>query len=195
METTSTRIYRIAAICAIAAPIILLGIDIMMYTLGWHFEWSIGMWIAFVLFVPAVIGYAVYLVSRGSKLAYFGGASAFVGAMAGASMQVLFRVHAVLTEQGNVQTVDQLKNTFKLVASTQMVGLFWPLGLILLAISTLIVDRGKWMIAAALAAAAVFFPIGRIAGSSASVIISGILLLIGFGLISRVLAATERTLQ
>jgi hypothetical protein len=193
MYNTSSGFLRIAGVCSIAAPILLLGSDIFHLLLGHDFEWTIGMWAAMVLFVPAVIGFAWSLAASGSRLAYLGGALAFFGAMAGASMQVLFRVHAVLAEQGAAQTVEQLRGTFKLVASTQMIGLAWPIGLLLLCVSLLMVNSSRWMTALLLAGGAIFFPIGRIAGSDTAVIISGILFVGAFGLIGRQMFSDSET--
>jgi hypothetical protein len=143
------------------------------------------MWLAFALFIPAVLGVAYYLAASGSRLAYIGGALSFFGAMAGASMQVLFRTHAVLAEQGFENVNQQLRGTFKLVASTQMIGLTWPLGLLTLSAALFASDRSKWLISLALAAGAIAFPIGRIASVQPAVILSGVFFVIAFGLLGK----------
>ena len=137
------------------------------------------------LLIPAVIGLTFMLARHGSTLAYVGGCFAFFGALAGASMQVLFRVYAVLYEQGNEAAAEQLKSTFKLVASTQMIGLTWPLGLLMLTIACLTTRVFHLAVPAALAIGAVAFPIGRIAGSHAAVLVSGIAFVIAFWLIGK----------
>lgn len=154
-----------------------------MITAGLMFEWTIALWLAFVLFVPAIFGLTFILFNNGSRLTLVGGMSAFVGAMAGASMQVLFRVYAVLGERGAEQTMEQLRGTFKLIATTQMIGLFFPIGLILLSISIYRSKIFNSLTAFLLAAGAVFFPVGRIGGFAAAVIGSGVLLLAAFGLV------------
>ncbi len=183
MESTLSTFLRIGGGCAIAAPIVILGGDIFRALTGLDFIWTLAFWSGFVLFVPGLIGFTYVLAAAGSRLAYAGGALAVFGAIAGASMQVLFRVYAVLNEQGSTQTVDQLGQTFKLVASTQMIGITFPIGLILLAISLLIIDRTKWLHALLLTIGAVAFPIGRIGGFTAAVMISGIFLTAAFSFI------------
>ena len=183
MPNAESRFLAIAGTCAIVAPILLLAIDIFHIMTNRDFVWTIGMWLAFALFVPAVIGFAYSLSVRGSRLSYVGGILAFFGAMAGASMQVLFRTHAVLAEQGSLETVDKLRATFKLVASTQMIGLTWPLGLLTLSAALLVTDKSKWHISLVLAVGAILFPIGRIAFVQPAVILSGVMFVIAFGMI------------
>jgi len=194
MSETTQQFLKIAGVCGVIGTIMLLAGDLMLMTTGRMFEWSIGLWLALLLMIPAALGFTYHLVSRGSRLAYAGGAFAFFGLMAAASMQVLFRVHAVLTEQGSTAVVGQLRGTFKLVASTQMIGIAWPIGLLILAIANLMVDRSKWIISAMFAIGAVAFPIGRIAGSTAGVVISGVVFVIAFGLIAKLLMFRETPL-
>ena len=185
MLNTTSKFSTIAGACAVFAPVVLLCSDIYRLSTNRDFEWSIGLWLAFVLFVPAVFGFTYQLVAAGSRLALVGGGLAFFGAMAGASMQVLFRTYAVLAEQGAHGAIDQLRSTFKLIASTQMIGLTWPIGLITLAAALLLTDRKRWMTSLLLAAGAIAFPIGRIAGSQAAIILSGIFFMGAFGLIGQ----------
>ena len=191
MNETTSQFLRIAGVCGVVGTILLLAIDLFLMTTGRMFEWTIGMWLAFLLIIPAVLGFTYYLASRGSRLAYVAGAFAFFGCMAGASMQVLFRTHDVLLEQGSTTVVEQLRGTLKLVASTQMIGLTWPVGLILLAIANLMVDRSRWLISVLFGIGAVAFPIGRIAGSTAGVLISGAVFVAAFYLIARLLIRKE----
>jgi len=90
MNETTSQFLKIAGVCGIVGTILLLAIDVVLITTGRMFEWSIGMWLAFLLMIPAVLGFTYYLASRGSRLAYVAGGFAFFGLMAGASMQVLF---------------------------------------------------------------------------------------------------------
>lgn len=185
---------KIAAICAFIAPVLIAGIDSFVLITNARFAWTIGMYLAFVFFVPAVIGFTYMLVSEGSRVAIFGGALAFWGAMAGASMQAMFRTHAVMEEQGMHAAVEQLRSTLKLVLSTQSIGLGWPLGLILLAVSYYTLRR-TILLPLLLAAAAVLFPIGRIAGSEFAVIASGALFVPVFWMIGKQLHALANNLE
>ena len=183
MNNTRHLFIKIAAVCAILAPLILLAGDLLLVIGERRFEWTIVLWLSFVLFVPAIFGLTYVAFGRGNKLALVGGASAFFGAMAGASMQVLFRVYAVLEEAGNGQAIELLQKTLKLIAATQMIGIFFPIGLILLSISIYSNRIFNRLIPLLLALGAILFPIGRIGGSLVAVIGSGMVLIAAFGLI------------
>lgn len=183
MNNINHQFIRIAAVCAILAPLILLAGDLVLIIGGRRFEWSLVLWLSFVMFVPAIFGLTYVAFERGNKLALIGGASAFFGAMAGASMQVLFRVYAVLEEVGDKQTVELLQKTMKLIATTQMIGIFFPIGLILLSISIYSNRIFNRVIPVLLAVGAILFPIGRIGGFAIAVTGSGIFLIAAFGLI------------
>ena len=183
MNNLNHPFIKIAGVCSILAPIVLLGGDLLMFTGGLMFEWTIALWLAFALFIPAVFGLTFILFERGSRLAMVGGISTFIGLMAGAGMQALFRVYAVLIERGEQQTIELLRGTFKLVAATQMIGLFFPVGLLLLAVSLFRTKIFNPALPFLFVLAAIAFPVGRIAGVAAAVIASGILLLAAFALI------------
>jgi len=126
--TDTTRMFiRIAGICSIIAPLVMLAADLLQIG-GLRFEFTIVSWLTFVFFVPAIFGLTYLIAGYGSRLALLGGASAFFGAMAGASMQVLFRVWAVLAAKDSPQTIELLRGSGKLIATTQMIGIFFPLG-------------------------------------------------------------------
>lgn len=186
---------QISGVCSILAPLVLIVADLLMIAFNLMFEWTIVLWLAFVLFVPAILGLSVVLFNGGSrKLALLGGASAFFGAMAGASMQVLFRVYAVLGERGAEQAAELLRGTFKLIATTQMIGLFFPIGLILLAVGIYPSRIFNPAISFLLIAGAVLFPVGRIGGFAAAVLASGVFLLAAFGLIGWHILTKDRAL-
>jgi hypothetical protein len=183
MSNNNHQFIRIAGISAILAPLMLLAGDLLLVVGGRRFEWTVALWLAFVLFVPAIFGLTYFAVANGDRMALAGGASAFFGAIAGASMQILFRVYVVLEEAAATQAVELLRSTFKLIATTQMIGIFFPIGLILLSISLYRSRAVKPILAALLAAGAVLFPIGRIGGFAWAFIGSDILLTAAFGLI------------
>lgn len=175
---------KIAGAFSLLAPLTMLAADLLLTATALAFEWSIVLWLAFVFFVPAIIGLAFILHENGNpRLALAGGALAFFGAMAGASMQVLFRVYAVLNEHGAAQSVELLRGTFKLIAATQMIGLAFPIGLILLAVGIYRTQIFNPATAFLLAAGAALFPVGRIGGFTFAILGSGVVLLAAFGLI------------
>lgn len=190
MNNTKHSFIRIAGICSILAPLVLLIGDAMLLLANLRFEWTIALWLSFVLFVPALFGLTYLAAGSGSRLALVGGASAFFGCMAGASMQVLFRVWAVLNEFGSPQTVDLLRSSRKLIATTQMIGIFFPIGLLILAASLYRRHIVSPIVPLSLAIGAILFPMGRIAGLLVGLIGSDLLLIAAFGMIgSRLLSA------
>lgn len=184
MANALSLMLKLAAVCAFLGPLVLFGSDLLFGSvMAISFVWTIGLWIAFMLMIPAVIGITYILAASGSRLGVIGGFIAFIGLVAGASMQVLFRVYSVLNEQGSTATIDQLRSTFKLVASTQMIGLNWPLGLILLSIACVTTRAVHIAVPILLVIGAIAFPIGRIAGSTAGVLISGAAFIVAFGIV------------
>jgi hypothetical protein len=192
----SNRLFlKIAGVCAILAPLTMLAADLLNFG-GLKFEFTLVMWLAFVFFVPSIFGMTYLAASRGSRLAIFGGASAFFGAMAGASMQVLFRVYAVLEEKNAMQPIELLQNTFKLIATTQMIGITYPLGLIILAFCLFRTRVVAPIVAILLALGALMFPVGRIGGFWWAVLGSDVLLLAAFGLIGlRMISIADDSLE
>ena len=192
MDNTGHPYISIAGICSLLAPLVLLIGDAMLLIGALRFEWTIALWVSFVLFVPATFGLTYLAASQGSRLALVGGASAFIGCMAGASMQVLFRVWAVLNEAGSPQTVDLLRSSRKLIVSTQMIGIFFPIGLLILAASLYRRHLVSPVAPLSLAIGAILFPMGRIAGLLVGLIGGDLLLIVAFVLIgSRLLSAKE----
>lgn len=183
MNSINHPFIRIAAVCAILAPLVLLAGDLLLIIGERRFEWTLVLWLSFVLFVPAIFGLTYVAYDSGNKLALIGGASAFFGAMAGAGMQVLFRVYAVLDGTGAGQATELLQKTMKLIATTQMIGIFFPIGLILLSISLYKNHIFNRLIQLLLILGAILFPIGRIGGFAIAVIGSGMFLTAAFGLI------------
>jgi hypothetical protein len=182
----------IAGICSMLAPLVLLIGDAVLLIGNLRFEWTIIMWVSFVLFVPAIFGATYLAAGNGSRLALVGGASAFIGCMAGASMQVLFRVWAVLDELGSPQTVELLRSSRKLIVSTQMIGIFFPIGLLILAASLYRRRLVHPVVPLSLAIGAILFPMGRIAGLLVGLVGADLLLIVAFVLIGRrLLSANE----
>lgn len=194
-DSAGRQMLKIAGVAAFLGPPLLLIADLAHIFKGIAFEWTIGLFLAMVLMIPAVIGVTYLAASRGSSLAVPAGCFAFFGLCAGAGMQALFRVHSVLEEQGRGDVVTQLRQTFKLVAATQMIGLAWPIGLLLFAAASLRGWPGNYLLPLLFVAGAISFPIGRIAGSDAAIIISGAVLVVLFGILGRKLLHHANTAE
>ncbi len=181
----------VAGWCSLLATWPLLAGDIIQVGQGLRVSWTILLALAFLLFVPATLALMFLSFSGGEKLTILGGAATLIGCMAGASMQVFFRVVAIL-RAGNADSAIALLRQNKLfVLTTQAPGVFFPAGLLLLALA---LYRSKTMSAVVpliLAAGAILFPIGHAAGISIGLILGDTALLIAFTLIGRQLARTE----
>lgn len=190
MTNTTRTFIRIAGVCSIIAPLLMLFADLLQIG-GFRFEFTIVLWLAFVFFVPAILGITYYIASYGSRLAVLGGVLAYFGAMAGASMQVLFRVWAVLEEKNSSQTIELLQESIKLTVTTRTIGLPFPIGLLILAACLHRFRIVTPVVALVFAAGAILFPVGRIAEFWWAFIGSDILLIAGFGLVGLRLFSAE----
>lgn len=183
------QMLKIAGVAAFAGTTLLLVSDLVHIFVGMAFEWTVGLFLALMFMAAATVGFTYLVASRAGLIGVIGGCFAFFGLVAGAGMQALFRVHAVLEEQGSTQVVTQLKQTFKLVAATQMIGLAWPLGAVLLSIGSLKAWPGQYLLPLLLLIGAISFPIGRIAGSAVAIVLSGTVFLIAYWIIGKRLFA------
>ncbi len=184
-NTAGRQMLKVAGAAAFIGPVVLLVSDLVHIFVGMAFQWTIGLFLAMMFLCAATVGFTWLAASRAGLIGIIGGCFAFFGLIAGAGMQALFRVHAVLEEQGATQVVTQLKQTFKLVAATQMIGLAWPIGVFLLAIASLKAWRGEYVLPLLLVIGGISFPIGRIAGSEIAVILSGVVFLMAYWMIGR----------
>ncbi|MFN2509730.1 MAG: hypothetical protein ABR589_13290, partial [Chthoniobacterales bacterium] len=112
--------------------------DVMQVIGGFDFEWTVVMWIAFVLFVPAVLGIVHLLRNRADYLGLLGGAFCIVGLMAGAGMMTIFRLNAVLIAGGERRLAPAIQSAFKanpaLPLTIFVPGFLFALGFIVLAV-------------------------------------------------------------
>ena len=189
-NTAGRQMLKVAGIAAFAGPVLMLGSDLMHIFVGMAFHWTIGLFLAMMFLAAATVGFTFLVASRAGTIGVIAGCFAFFGTVAGAGMQALFRVHAVLEEQGSSQVVSQLQQTFKLVAATQMIGLAWPIGVLLFAIASIKAWPGQYLLPVLLLIGAVSFPIGRIAGSPIAVVLSGVVFLAAYWMIGKRLFAT-----
>lgn len=168
MTTSDTRV-PFAAAALVAAPALLTIADAMQASDQFPFAFTVVLWAAFVCFVPAIFALAD-LARRGAPaLAMAGLASALVGTMAGAAMQVLFRTRAVLEgaaidPAARAAAMGAIEGSAPLALSTLVPGLFFPIGLLVLAIALHRARAVPVWSAALLGLGAVLFPVGHAAG-------------------------------
>ncbi|HVG43519.1 MAG TPA: hypothetical protein VM890_02280 [Longimicrobium sp.] len=187
----------IAAAALVLAPLLLAVADTMQLIPGFEFEFTVVMWISFVLFVPAVLAVAELARGGAPRLALLGGAAALVGTVAGASMQVLFRTRAVLESAAldaatRDAAVGALEKSGPLALSTLVPGILFPLGLLTLGFALYRSRAVPAWSAALVALGGVLFPIGHAVGLAPALIGGDLVLLAGLAPIGAGLLRTAR---
>ena len=169
---------RAPALLVFAAITPLLG-DILQVT-GTAFASTVVATVAFILFAAGVLLLPQALGIEDRTAAVAGSLLAFVGAIAGAAMQVLFRTWAVLEAGGATAAVTLLQNHASLRLTTLVPGILFPLGLLLLALGLHLSRRVRPTASFTLVAGAILFPVGHAAGIIPALILGDIVLLAAF---------------
>jgi hypothetical protein len=172
-------IERTAGACAIAAPVLLLAADVMQLMPAFAFEWTLVMWLAFATFIPAVLAIGLMAEKVSPTLGWLGLLLSFIGAVAGASMQIYFRVAAVMEAGGEQTALQAMQPPSPLFISIVPLGLFFPVGLVLTAIA-LAREPARRLDAGLLAAGAIAFPIGHAIGIAPASLGADLILLAAF---------------
>ena len=170
---------RLATALLLAGSLLLLGGDILQVTKV-EFLWTVLLALAFLCFGAGLLLLPVAFSWTGRPLVIAGVASAFVGCFAGAGMQVLFRVWEVLERANLAAAADLLRNHTLLSLSTLVPGIFFPVGLLLLAIGLMRARAVPLGTSLTLALGAVLFPIGHAAGFVPALIGGDLVLLAAF---------------
>lgn len=163
----------------VAGSLFLLGGDLVQVLRG-GFLWTILLSLAFVCFGAGLLLLPLAFSSQRHPLVIAGVASAFVGCFAGASMQVLFRTWEVLQDAHQTSAAELLRTDSALNFSTLVPGVFFPLGLLVLAIGLMLGRTLPLRTTLSLALGAVLFPIGHAAGIVPALVLGDIVLLLTF---------------
>ncbi len=170
---------RLATALLLAGSLLLLGGDtLQVMQIG--FVWTVLLALAFLCFGAGLLLLPVASGWTRRPLVIAGVASAFVGCFAGAGMQVLFRVWEVLERANLAAAADLLRGHSLLTLSTLAPGIFFPLGLLLLAIGLMRARLVPLATSLTLAVGAVLFPIGHAAGFVPALIGGDIVLVAAF---------------
>jgi hypothetical protein len=181
MTASDTRV-PFAALSLIAAPALLTIADAMQTTDRFPFAFTVVLWAAFVCFVPAIFALADMARRGAPALATAGLAAALVGTMAGAAMQVLFRTRAVLESAAidpaaRDAALGAIKGSAPLALSTLVPGIFFPIGLLILAVALYRARAVPMWSAALLGLGAVLFPVGHAVGLAPALVGGDLVLL------------------
>lgn len=163
-----------------AGSLFLLAGDLVQVFRGGFF-WTILLSLAFVCCGAGLLLLPFTLSSRRHPLVILGVASAFIGCFAGAGMQVLFRTWEVLQAANQTSAAELLRTDSALNFSTLVPGVFFPIGLLVLAIGLMLGRALPLQTTVPLALGAVLFPIGHAAGVVPAIVIGDVVLLVAFG--------------
>lgn len=179
---------RAAGVSLIAAPALLLTSSVARFAFGQFEAWYQTMKLSFFFFVLGVLGLAHLLRGRADGSAHAGGAIALAGCLSGASIVTAAYLVGHLESAAPQERLQSLSLT---IVNTPLPGLFFPAGLLVLAVALL---RKKVVPAWAgllFALGAVLFPVGRIPGLVPAVFACDVLLTVSLGYVgARVLGMT-----
>lgn len=170
---------RILVLLPLAAALLLAG-DLLQLT-GSTFAWTVVLALAFAVFAGGLVVVLGSAGVRAHPLSVVGAVCGFVGAIAGAAMQVLFRAWSVLDEAGHEEALRLLQNHVGIRLSTLVPGVLFPLGLLLLAAGLYRSRQLRLPTALALAVGAAFFPLGHAAGNPFAMVAGDLVLLAALG--------------
>lgn len=186
LDATERR-RRLAGACLVFAPLLMLVSDAILVVFGMEagfWPWSIGLWLSFYLFIGAAWAIA-HLLKRGpDRLGVTGAAFTVAGAVMGATMMGMFRTLAQMEKRGIEEATIQAVHG-PLIPTTQAPGLFFPVGLLILAAGLWRSDVLPRPLVGAFALGAILFPVGRILIGPVGSLISDVLLLAAMGELGR----------
>lgn len=175
---------RVGAVSAVVGPLCLLAADVLQVldssSIGYTLAFSVG----FAFTAAAVIGVTFLASARTPKLALVGGVLAFVGCIAGASMQVAFRTFIWLADAGFTPAREHLMRSPALTFTTLAPGIAFPIGLIVLAAALFRCGSIPRWTSLVLLIGAVCFPIGHAANIVPFLVLSTTLIAAAFAVLA-----------
>jgi hypothetical protein len=173
-------LWRVARVSAVLAPLLLLVGDCIAIWNSRSVWWTLLLWLSFACFVPASAAVVVALSRSRPVLAAVGGVIVLIGTMAGAGMQAYFRTSIVLQNGGQDAAIAFLRTQSIMLVTTQVPGICFPIGLLLLAFGLWRSRIAPAWVAGTLAIGAVLFPIGHAAQVSWALVAGDIVLAVAF---------------
>ena len=173
----STPYDRAVSILLVAAGVLLLLGDTL-HLASKGFAWTVVLALAFTAFAAGLLLLPGALTGSPGWLLLAGATVAFIGSVAGVSMQTLFRVREVLDQSTQPQALDILGRHSGIRFTTLVPGILFPLGLLLISIDLL--RREGIALACTLALGAILFPVGHAIGLAPALIGGDIVLLAAF---------------
>ena len=176
----NNSLFPVAKACAVFAPVLLLAGDLFHLARSGSVLWTILLWLAFVLFLPALAGLVIAIHVRSPAIAIAGGIFALIGTLAGASMQSFFRALIVLRSASYGDAATFLASHSMIAPTILAPGIFFPIGLLVLSGGIFHARVAPVWVAATLAIGAALFPIGHAAEVGWALVTGDLLLLAAF---------------
>lgn len=181
---------KIAGICLIAAPALMLAGDALNIGADMTYAWLVMSKLAFALFVPALLALVHLLRERADRTGMLGGGLAVVGCLAASGILTASMIGwSIETAKLDGQMMSGIEEAMRkngvapYVFMYPLPGLGFPVGLLILSYGLLRTRVAPWVVVVMLALGAILFPVGRIGGVAAAVLGSGVALSAALGLI------------
>ncbi len=179
---------KVAGVSLIVGPALLLTSSVVRFVFDRFFEWYQTMKLSFFFFALAALGLVHLLRGRADGSGHVGGALALAGCLSGAS--IVTAAYLLEPFQGTVPD-DRLQGLYLTVVNSPLPGLFFPVGLLILAVALLRKKVVPTWAGLLFALGAVLFPVGRIPGFMWAIFACDVLLTVSLGYVGgRVLGMT-----
>ncbi len=181
--------HNLSAICLIAAPLLLLtgSLTTLLSPQSFYVRYVFGK-AGLAIFVFAVFVLVQMLRPQMEKLALISGGMAIIGAISGTTLYSFVYYADEMSNRGfDAATTQSLETLFRQVYMTMVLmplpGLFFPLGLTILAVGLFVKKITPRPAAVILAIGAISFPFGRIPGNVTIFVVTDVLFTISLGFI------------
>jgi hypothetical protein len=181
-----------AAVCLLAAPLLMLAGDVLRQWAGAQRAWLVMLKLAFALFVGAALAVVHLTRTRADRAGLVGGALAVVGCLAGSGIITAGAVFAAVDGAGLDETATRAVEAALSRSGVggylflyPLPGLAFPAGFLVLGLALARARVVAPLAAGALALGALLFPVGRIGGVEWAVLGSGLGMTAGLALVAR----------
>lgn len=171
---------RVAGLSLVAGPALLLLSSVLRFGLGLFYEWYLTMKTSFFFFALAALGLVHLLRGRADGSGHVGGALTLAGCLSGAS--IVTAAYAFPQFEGRVPAAE-LQGLYLTVVNTPLPGLFFPAGLLVLAVALWRKRVVPAWAGVLFALGAVLFPVGRVFGLAWACLACDTLLTVSMGYI------------
>ena len=168
---------KVSYFCLIASSIALLLGDVLQVIDHDALHWTICLAISFLLFIGGIPAINSLMGQTSVMFRVLINCSLLIGALAGASMQVLFRTNIILKKANATEAIEALSQSSALALSTMVPGIFYPIGLILVSITLLLSKEYMTWKVILLLIGAVLFPVGHALGNPVALLVGDFMLI------------------